>query len=54
MILTKEQRDRIDEFAASFFEKSDDVRWASDSIWSVLEHRMELIAKRDAQEGKSA
>jgi predicted DNA-binding transcriptional regulator YafY len=47
MLLTKAQRDAIDNLAAMFFEKSDDLIAVSSQLESVIEHRCKLVVERD-------
>jgi hypothetical protein len=47
MLLNKAQRDAIDNLAAMFFEKSDDLIAVSSQLESVIERRYNIVTERD-------
>lgn len=47
MLLNKKQREAIDNLAAMFFEKSDDLIAVSSALEGVIERRYNIVAKRD-------
>jgi hypothetical protein len=51
-MLTREERNRIDELAASFFNGSGDIQAVSEAIRELVERRRELARLR--KEGKAA
>lgn len=52
MNLTQAQREAVEQFAASFFEKSEDVISATYCFQAYIERRLTLREKQ-AEEGKS-
>ena len=47
MLLNKAQREAIDNLAAMFFEKSDDLIAVSGALEAVIERRYNIVTERD-------